>query len=110
MPILGGNKTYKADISISASGDNTIIAAPGDGRYIAVDHINLFPAAAVTVQFKDGATNYGGSYPLDTKQPITLENAISDQDGIITMSNNSAFVINLSGAVAVTGFVRYRIV
>jgi hypothetical protein len=30
----------KADINISASGDNTIIAAPTSG-FIAIDHINL---------------------------------------------------------------------
>ena len=108
--MIGGNKLRKADISISTSGDNEIIAAPGGGMYLAIDHINVFPASAVTVQFKDGSTNYGGSYPLDAKQPVTLENVVQDQDGLLTMSNNAAFVINLSSAVAVTGFVRYRIV
>ena len=107
--MLHGEKLRKADLSISTSGDNTVISAPGAGKYISIDHIHFFPAAAVTVQMKDGATNYGGSYPLDSKQPVTLENVMQDQDGIITLSDNAAFVVNLSGAVAVTGFVRYRI-
>jgi hypothetical protein len=100
----------KADVNTSASGDTTIIAAPGNGKYLAIDHVHIFPASAVTVQFKDGATAYGGSYPLDAKQAITLENSMAHQKGVFTMSNNSAFVINLGGAVAVTGIVRYRII
>ena len=108
--IIGGNKLRKADIDISASGDTEIIAAPGAGKYIAIDHIHVFPASSVTVQFKDGSTDYGGSYPLDAKQPITLENSMEDQDGVFTMSDNSAFNINLGSAVALTGIVRYRIV
>ena len=98
----------KADISIASSGDNTIIAAPTDGAYIVIDHLNLVPTSAVTVQFKDGSTAYGGAYPLDTKQGFVLENAIHNDDGVITLRPNQAFVINLGGAVQVSGFVRYR--
>src|SRR3990167_4590654 len=75
----------KVDISISSSGDNTIISAPSTG-YIVIDHINFLPTSAVTVQLKDGTTNYGGSYPLDAKQAITLENAIHTDQGIIVLS------------------------
>lgn len=99
----------KADINISASGDNTIIAAPSEG-FIAIDHINFIPTSAVTVQLKDGSTAYGGAYPLDTKQAFTLENAMQSERGVITCSPASAFKINLGGAVQVSGFVRYRVV
>jgi hypothetical protein len=99
----------KADINISAAGDNTIIAAPGDGKYLCIDHINLVPAAVVVVQLKDGTTNYGGAYPLTTSQGFVLENAMKNEHGLITCSNNSSFTINLSGAVQVSGFIRYRI-
>lgn len=105
---LQGRKA-KADIDISASGDNTIVAAPGAGKFIVIDFLTVFPAAAVTVQFKDGSTNFGGSFPLDAKQPITVENA-SGVRPALELSNNSAFVINLSGAVAVTGWVNYRVI
>jgi len=103
------DKLYKADIDISSSGDNTVIAAPA-GSFIAIDHINILPTSAVTVQLKDGATAYGASYPLDAKQGLVFDNVMAHRDGIITMSNSSAFVINLGGAVQVSGFVRYRIV
>lgn len=103
------NNLLKADISIAASGDNTIIAAPSAG-YIAIDHINFVPTSAVTVQLKQGTTNYGGAYPLDTKQAFTIENAILNDKGIITLKPGEAFVINLGAAVQVSGFVRYRIV
>lgn len=99
----------KADINISTSGDNTIILAPGDGKYLIIDHINLVPAAIVTVQLKDGTTNYGGAYSLTASQGFVLENSMHNEHGVITCSNNSAFKINLSGAVQVSGFIRYRI-
>ena len=100
----------KSDISLSSSGDNTVIAAPGDGKYLAIDHINFICAGAVAVQFKTGSTNYGGQYACTTNQAITLENAYQGEDGIITCGNNEAFVINLGGAVGVAGFARYRVV
>lgn len=100
----------KADISISTSGDNTIIAAPGAGKYLAIDFISLLPTTAVGVQMKDGTTAYGGALPLDAKQALTWENAMHNEHGILTMSDNSAFVINLDAAVQVGGIVRYRII
>jgi hypothetical protein len=104
-------KSYKADIDISASGDNTIIAAPtGTSVYLVIDHINLIPDSSVTMQIKDGSTSYGGAYGFTANQGFVLENTIQCQDGIITLSANSAFVLNLSSAVQVSGFVRYRII
>ena len=102
-------KSRKADISISASGDNTVISAPTSG-YIAIDHINILPTTGVTVQMKDGSTDYGGPYPLDAKQAYVLENATRDPDGLITCTTGSAFKINLGSAVQVGGFVKYRVV
>lgn len=98
----------KADISISSSGDNTIISAPASG-YIVIDHINFIPTTAVNIQMKDGTTNYGGAYPLDAKQAFVLENAMGSDKGVITLTPATAFVINLSGATQVSGFIRYRV-
>jgi len=104
-------KLYKADVSISSAGDNTIVSAPtGDGVYLAIDHINLVPSGGVTVQMKTGSTAYGGACTLATSVPLVLNNVIQNQDGIITCGMNEAFVLNLSGAVQVSGFMRYRIV
>lgn len=119
----------KADVSISAAGDNTIITIgagemptgwDNSATYIAIDHINLVPASAVTVQLKDGAstdaniatspqTNYGGAYQLTSNQGFVLENAIQNEHGLISLKPNHSFVINLSGAVQVSGFIRYRL-
>ena len=96
----------KADINIATAGDNTIIVAPsGTSEYLVIDHINMVPASAVTVQLKDGATSYGGAYQLGANVPY-----IFDRDNLISLTLNSAFVINLSGAVQVSGFVKYRII
>jgi hypothetical protein len=110
-------RELKADINISTSGDNTIIA-PGSGQmpatwdnsaeFIAIDFIVLFATAAVTVQMKDGTTNYGGAYPLAAQQAYVFDNTPHLENGIITLSANSNFVINLSAPVSVTGFIRYR--
>ncbi len=104
-------RLLKADINISTAGDNIIIAAPSEtpATYIAIDSINLIPASAVTVQLKDGATNYGGAYPFAQNQGFVLENAMENPEGVITLSPNKAFVINLSSGVQVSGFIRYRL-
>jgi len=99
----------KADISISTSGDNTIITAPStSGNYLAIDFISLIPTTAVSVQLKTGSTNYGGAFPLDAKQALTFENAIQNVGGIIRCAPNEEFVINLGSAVQVGGLIRYR--
>jgi len=103
------NNLLKADIDIASAGDNTIIAAPSAG-YIVIDHINFVPTSAVTIQLKQGTDAYGGAYPLDSKQAFTIENAIQSPQGIITLKPAEAFVINLSDAVQVSGFVRYRVI
>lgn len=100
----------KADINISTVGNNTVITSPADGRYIAIDFISFFPTTAVTVQMKDGSTNYGASLPLDAKQTITWENAMENEHGVLTMGVNNDFVMNLSSGVQVSGIIRYRLV
>jgi hypothetical protein len=100
----------KADINISTSGDNTIIAAPGDGKYLAIDFVQYMVTNTTTVQHKDGAANYGGPYPLAAQQAVTIENSMQNEHGVLTCSNNSPFIMNLSGNVQTGGIIRYRIV
>lgn len=122
-------KLLKQDINISTVGDNTVITI-GTGempaawdnaqQYIAIDHINLVPATAVTVQLKNGATtdanngtvpqtNYGGAYPFTASQGYVVDNVMGNEAGIITLQANKSFVINLSVGVQVSGFIRYRL-
>jgi hypothetical protein len=99
----------KADININLSGDNTIIAAPGVGKRIFIDFIAFIPTTSVTVQLKDGTTAYGGGLPLTQNQGVVFENSPQNNQGVITLSDNSAFVMNLSVSTQTSGFVRYRI-
>jgi len=102
------DKLYKADISFSSIADQEIIAAQA-GKRIAIDFIALIPSASTNLQIKDGATNYGGAFPLGANQSFVIENAIKNDDGVVTLSVNSAFVLNTSVATQTSGFVRYRI-
>lgn len=107
------NETLEqAVVSFSASGDNIVIAAPGDQKYLMIDFLLLVPASDVTMTLYSGTpggTAISGGMPFKANQVITLENAIKNEHGVITCGNNAAFVINTGGAVAVTGFCRYRI-
>lgn len=115
-------KENKADINISTIGDNIIIA-PGmtapqvtgmpaawenSAEYLGIDYFVIFPWAAVTLQIKDGANNYGGAYQLAAQQPFIMENTMHLEDGLIALSPNQNFVINLSAAVQVSGFALFR--
>ncbi len=103
-------KEKNVAISIAASGSNAIIAAPGNGKYLAIDHINLLATSAVNITFYTGSTALSGTYAFDTKQAMALDNSWNCQDGVITCGNNEAFNITLGGSVQVSGFIRYRII
>lgn len=96
-----------AALSFSSSGDNTAIAA-ATGKTIKVWKIAFTVAGAVNVTFKDGAsTSLSGAYVLTANG----SNFVLDYDGspwFVTQPGN-AFIINLSGAVALTGQVWYSI-
>lgn len=102
------DKLYKADISFSSSGDNTVITGQS-GKRIAIDFIAARAEnGATTLQMKDGSTSYGGSHALDRHESMVFENMIRNHDGIITLSSGQNFVLNSSASVQVSGFVRYR--
>lgn len=109
MSAITFEKQKSAVISCSTSGHNEIIAAPSQG-YIVIDHIDLVPTTAVGLYIENGTTALTGVYPLDAKQALTLENTTQNQDGIFTMSPETAFQINLDTTVEINGYVRYRII
>lgn len=102
-------KQNNVAISIASSGDNTVIAAPTQG-YIAIDNINFVSSAAVSVKLIRGTTDLTGVYSLTANQGFTQENVTGHQDGVITCLPGDAFIINLSGAIQVSGFCKYRII
>ena len=103
-------------ISCSASGDNILIAAPGAGQYIAIDFIAFIPNSAVTATFKSGSTAISGAMSLSANQGLVFDNSAQIQEGILKkptvgkVGNAEAFILNLGGAVQVSGTISYRIV
>lgn len=94
-----------AAITGTGTGDNTIVAAV-TGRPIKVWKIWFTAAAAVNVIFKDGAsTSLSGATVLPSAGSLfTL--AYDGSPHWVTSPGN-AFIINSSGAVALTGEVYY---
>jgi hypothetical protein len=97
-------------IDFSASGDNTVIADPGGGKYIAIDFISFFPTTATTITLKAGTREKSGAMPLDAKQTITWENAEQSEYGRIHTVPGEAFIMNSSSGIQVSGMVTYRLV
>lgn len=103
------DKQQTATIDVSSSGNNTLIAAPSAGR-IAVDHIQLIPEAAVEMILKSGSTNLEGPENFDPQQAKTIENVTKSYEGIYKCGFGDAFVLNLSDAVQVSGYIVYRVI
>lgn len=103
-----------AAVSFSATGDNIVIAAPGAGKYLAIDFLQFVPSADVTITLYRGTSAAGtalsGAMPLKANQANTIENAIHNEHGILTCLDNQAFNMFSSGASTITGFCRYRII
>lgn len=119
-----GNLTFKkmltdkrghAEINTASSGDNTIIAAPALG-HIEIDHMEIMPTAgANTVIVKlAGAGSSANATPMERFQYAFDDNQayVYDRTTVngLECTEATAFIINLSAATAVTGFVAYRIV
>lgn len=104
-----------AEINTSTSGDNTIIAAPTVG-HIEIDHLEVLPSGgANTVIFKiAGASSAANQdpaqrwqYSFDDNQAYVFDRTT---ENTMTLTEATAFIINLGSATAVTGFVLYRVV
>ena len=99
-----------AEFSEATAATFTVAAAPGAGKYLAIDFVTLNPdGGANTLTLVSGSTTLA-TFVLNDNQPLTFENAIQHQKGVLTCADNEAFKITLSAATSVTGFIRYRIV
>jgi hypothetical protein len=100
--VLGARVTTTAALTVSASGDNTVIAAPGAGKHLAIYRLVMTAArgSEVDIILKSAATTKSGAMVADTYD-------LDFGDAPLICGTNEAFIVNLSAAVAVTGFVQY---
>lgn len=96
-------------VNCATAGDNIIIPAPSAIQALYIDNVNFITSAAVTVTLKSGVTALSGPYAMTANQGYAMENTPALEHGILECEPGQAFVINLGGAVQVSGFVRYRI-
>lgn len=93
-----------ASVSFASSGDNTVVSATS-GQTIRVMRLLLVPNGLVSVTMKDGAsTSLSGVMQLASSIPFQLP--LDGEPWFLTTAGN-AFIINLSGAVQVSGVVWY---
>jgi len=97
-------KVKHAAIDIASSGDNTVVAAVS-GKKLRVVSINFVCATAVTVTIKSGAsTSLTGGMAFGANGGIAPG---IFPDGHFETAAGEAFVMNLSDAVSVDGWLKY---
>lgn len=95
-----------AAVTASSSGENTLVSGTA-AQTIRVFKIVLVAASAASVSFKDaaGGTSLTGAMPLTANGAMVLES--NDGEPLFVSATAGAFILNLSAAVTVTGFVQY---
>jgi hypothetical protein len=108
LDIVARNPTQikRAPISVAASGDNPVIAGV-TGQKVKVLGMTLVANGDVNVLIKSGTTNLSGSIPMASKGNgfVLPQNFVGYHwlEGV----DAGNLVINLSAAIAVTGFLLY---
>lgn len=93
-------------ISASNSGDNTLIAANADKAYRILG-LHLSGSGTVTALVKDGSSGTVlAAFYLTAANNVVLP--ISIEGGWAQGTKNTALILNLSGATAVQGAMRYQ--
>lgn len=94
-----------AAVNVSASGETALIALTG-GQSIRIMSMVLVFAGACTVTFKNGAggTAFGGAMTMRPGGSIVLD---PSGEPWMKTSNGNAFVMELSTAVQVSGWLHY---
>lgn len=107
--VTAGSDYKFADINDSSSGDNTIVAAQGAGKRIAVWAILIVSDGTVDVRWEDGAagTAFTGQIPLQAREGYSIS-----AGGLVPLfvgSANTLLNLELSAAVNVHGLVSYTV-
>jgi len=102
---IHGN-TKDLPLRFSASGDNTLIAAPS-GTNMMVHGLALIPSGDVTAKIFLGARSVA-DFDLKANMTFSMSDIPGmDGQGFYECKTGEAFIINLSAAVSVTGLVKY---
>lgn len=105
LPSGGGKTIQFAVINASSSGDNTIVAAQASNKIKVVSYAFVC-SGVVSAKWKSGAsTDRSGAMAFDANGGIGL--AGTTDAHLLETAVNEALVLNLSGAVQVSGHVSY---
>lgn len=110
MPAFYPPHYLTVSVNASSSGDNTLVAAVA-GKSIKLVAAELVAAGPVSVKYKDGAgSDFHAAIPLNSYGSYSLSQMYSPEMLVIepyfqTTAGN-ALILNLSGAVAVTGWIK----
>ncbi len=96
------NKPNRAVIDTAVLGDNTIIAGT-PGLKIRIVKLILVVNAAVSITLKSASTSLTGAMAYAANGGLALDGDVNPLD----LNTGDAFVMNLGGAVQVSGFVLY---
>ena len=96
-----------ADVNIASSGDNTVIASQS-GKCLEVYKFWVVSEGAVNLKFKDGATALNATAVHLTADGSSMFFPV-DGKSYWGTSQGNAFIINLSGAVQVSGRIYYAV-
>jgi hypothetical protein len=102
-PVTGDYNS--AAVNVSASGETALVALTASQSIRIMGMVLVF-AAACTVTFKNGAggTAFGGAMPMKAGGSIVLD---PSGEPWMKTSNGNAFVMDLSAAVQVSGWLLY---
>lgn len=102
-----------ASIDTATSGDNTVVAAV-PGRKIRLINYTVIAAGAVSIRWKSGAsTNLSGAMSLPQNGGAAPSGSGQSPGGFIGLletANGEALVLNLGGAVQVSGHLTYQVI
>lgn len=93
-----------AVISASSSGNNEVVAAPTDGRHISVLGWQRSSNGSVNMKWRSADTDKTG---LAYANQYWHDEVVESSDPEFNCAANEALNLNLSGAVAVGGHVKY---
>src|ERR1017187_311824 len=92
-------------INISASGDNVVIPGVAGSTYN-IYGVYLLSASGVSVTVKNGASVKTGPLPLTAAAPFSMP--LNIEVPYLTVDSGNGFILNLSGAVQVSGIVYFQ--